>query len=425
MKPENLRIAGRRSALLLAAAVLSVCVFLATATNCFSYEYYSKYGVGLYAGEIVDMTVIPAKPKVFEDATVTVTARNLQDQNNEYLLSMFSAKDGQVLDENELTFKINPGKDITVSIAFSPTRIGKYTIVAKLYDKYKSVLYSERVLDVEVVSEIGPFDVQLDVLSRNIRPGYEIPLLISLKHMGMSGTDVKVSVYMDCADGGRYKDFSVFVDGGGKVDKTFSIQACEQEGYHEITAKVVMFDSVLAQSTGNVFIRESQKDIYVRAPDRIEARKGSSKVFDVYVRNDYNITVHNLKLALVGLPEGWLYISPGNVASIDANESALFVVNMTIPADAAAIEYPLVVSVGCDETLTQKESMLKVLQPGAVYTRPAGEALPYDSALLKAAAVVIVVAVAAVVVWHFRNMRVSGARKTVLAKVKDMIRANE
>jgi hypothetical protein len=397
------------------------------APHGFSYEYYSRYGNSTFEGEVAIVSVDPAKPMVMEDAVATIAVRNLQDHQNDYVLRTFVSKDGQVLEENEFAFNLNANKDMSMTLMFSPTKIGTHTVVAKLYDKYKTVLYSEKVLDVDVSSEIGPFDVQLDVLSRTIRPGYEIPLLLTMKNMGTSGTDVKVAISMDCASQGQiYKDFSVFLEGLGSLDKSLSISACSEQGYHEVTAKIVMFGGVLAQSVSSVFINNTQHATYVRTPKIIEVRNGSSKVFDIYIRNDDKDIMNNVLVALNGLPPEWLSIAPKYVASIAPNDSAMFIVNVSVPADADSGEYPFTISLGSDETLSQTESVLKVIEVAGGGTQAAGQEAPaYSTDFVQAAAALVLVGVIAVVVWWFVKMRPSKSRRTILMKVKDMIRANE
>jgi len=418
----------RGGALLLVVAMLSACFFLAMAPAGLSYEYYSNYGNGSFAGEVASVSVSPSKPLVMEDATITVAARNLQNQQNDYVLRTFVSKDGQVLEENDFTFSLNAMKGTSMTLMFSPTKIGTYSVVAKLFDKYKTVLYSEKVLDVDVSSEIGPFDVQLDVLSRTIRPGYEIPLLLTMKNTGTSGTDVQVAISMDCAGQGRiYKDFSVFLEGLGMLGKSLSIPACSEEGYHEITAKIVMFNGVLAQSTSSVFINSTQRNVYLRAPQYVEIVKNSSKVFDVYIRNDDAKAISNVRAIINGIPPEWLRIDPASVNTIEPNQSAIFIVNVSVPADAGSAEYPFTISLGGDETLSQTESVLNVIEAAGGGTQAAGQEAPAYSAsfALQAAAALVLAGAIAVVAWWFVEMRPSKSRRIILMKVKDMIRADE
>jgi len=419
----------RRSALPLSIAIaaLSVCIFLAAAPRGFSYEYYSSYGNKTLEGEVAGVSVNPAKPFVLEDAVVTVAVRNLQNHNNEYVLRTFVSKDGQVIEEKEFAFNLNANKEMSMTFAFSTTKVGKHSVVAKLYDSYKAVLYSEKILEVEVFSEIGPFDVQLDALSHTIRPGYEIPLLLTMKNMGLSGTDVQVEISMECTAQGRiHKDLSLFLEGLGRLDKSLSISACSEEGYHEIAAKIVMFDGVLAQSSTTVFINNTEYPMYVRAPKIIEARMGFPKVFDIYVRNDGEDDMNNMRALLNGLPAEWLSIMPKYVTTIAPAGSAIFIVNVSVPADADAGDYPFMISLGGDETLAQREAVLEVIEAGAPEARPAWEALPYDAGLaLQAAAALALAGVIAFAVWRFSKMRPYGSRRAALEKIKDMIRANE
>lgn len=398
------------------------CAFAAAAQCGLSYEYYSKYNASV-GGEIAAITVDPAKPLVMEDTTATVGARNPQNRQNDYLLKIVVSRAGRVVEESDFTFSLNAGKELSVSFPFSPTGIGGHSVVAKLYDKYGTVLHSEKVLDFVVSSEVGPFDVQLDVLSRNIRPGYDIPMMLTLKNMGTSGTDVQVAVSMECgSQGSVYKDLFVYVGGAGSLDKSLSLPACNEEGQHEVSAKIVMFGGTLAQSTSSVFINSTQRPAQLRAPKYIEAAKGTSKVFDIYVRNDDGEDVNNVRVMLNGVPAGWISVEPKSVPSIAPNGSAMFLVNVSVPPDAEAAEYPFTVSLGGDEVLAQQESVLSVIgAAGALPAVASGGYGQYDA--LRLAAAVVIVAAAAF--WLSRKRQASVSRKVILMKVKDMVRANE
>lgn len=365
----------RVCALLFVFVMASAFFFLAMAPHGFSYEYYSEYN-NKSLGEVVDISVNPAKPKVLDDTVATVVVHNLKDYSNEYTLRIFVSMGGQVIEQNDITFSLNANKNMSMTMDFLPTKIGTYSVIAKIFNKDTTALYSEKVLDVEVVSDIGPFDMQLDVLSHTLRPGYVIPLLLSMKNMGIRGTDVDVSITMDCASQGRiYKDFSVYLGGNGELQKTVSLSACSDKGYHEITAKILMLGGVVAQSTSSVFINDTQYNIYVRCPDFIEIGKGFSKNFDVYVMDDDNRLVNNLRAIISDLPQDWLSITPESVASIRPNESAIFVVNISAPPDAASAEYPFTISIGGDEVLMQRDAVLNIFEVGGA-TQNASEPQP-------------------------------------------------
>jgi len=422
---EHVRTQG--SALLLAVALTSAFFFLATAPHGLSYEYYSKYSNNSL-GEIVSISTSPAIPKVLDDTVVTVNVHNLKDYANDYTLRIFVSKDGRVVEQDDITFNLNTERNMSMSVEFVPIEIGRYTVVAKMFNKDTTELYSEKATDVEVVSDIGPFDVRLDVLSRTIRPGYDIPLLLYMKNMGTSGTDVNVSIKMDCTSQGRiYKDFAVYLKGNGELQKSVSMPVCNEKGYHDVSAKIAMFGGVLAQSTSSVLINDTQRPIYVRWPTLIEIQKGTSKLFDMRVRDDDTGPMSNLRAVINGLPEEWLSIDPALVATIKPNESALFIVNVSVPSSAASDEYPFTISVGGDEALVQKDSALKVIDASVSALDVAGpNAAPsIDTQLLEIVAVAAAAAVAAVAIWKLGKSQRSDSKRIILMKMKDIIKANK
>lgn len=377
-------------------------------------------------GEVYSIYIEPAEPMVFEDFIINLDVRNTGDKLNEYVLDIFISKDGQVKDENHFTFHLHPNKGIIFSPTFMPISVGKYKIVTKLYDKYKTILYDTKIAEIDVISDVGPFDLSLDVITRKVRPGYEIPLIVRMKNIGVKGTDIKIAVSINCFEQRDiYKDFFVFLKGSGEVDKSLTIPACNEEGSRDVTAKLILFNYVYAESLSQVFINHTYYDFYAEFPKLIKIRQGESKVFDVLVKNTAEITVNNLRLMIEHIPLEWIRITPPTIINIKPGESAMFIVNISVPQDATIIEYPITMMIGSDETLVQKDSTLEVIT-GEVVPE---ELVPLISKELQKKLIIIfvigIVVVALIVAWR----KLKGKRGRVyekekaeaLGKVKDMI----
>lgn len=378
-------------------------------------------------GEVYSIDIEPVEPMVFEDFIINLGVRNTGDELTEYVLDVFVSKDGQVKYENHFTFQLHPNKGIIFSPTFMPISVGKYKIVTKLYDKYKAILYDTKIEEIDVVSDVGPFDLSLDVITRKVRPGYEIPLIVRMKNIGIKGTDIKIAVSINCFEQRDiYKDFFVFLKGSGEVDKSLTIPACNEEGSRDVTAKLILFDYVYAESLSQVFINHTYYDFYAEFPKLIKIRQGESKVFDVLVKNTAGITINNLRLMIEHIPLEWIIITPPTIISIKAGESAMFIVNISVPRDATIIEYPITMMIGSDETLVQKDSTLEVITAEVVGPEEPVLLIPKE---LRNKLIIVFVAgiavVALIVAWRKskgkRGRMYEKEKAEALGKVKDMI----
>lgn len=399
--------------------LFAVLVFSLVVSPAFSEE-------GVPQGEIYSIYIDPEHPIVLDDFAINIGVRNKADNDIEYSLDMFIIKDGQVKDESSFTFQLDSDKGILFSPTFAPISVGQYEIVVKLYDKYKSVLYDTEISQIDVVSDIGPFDLIIDVLSRTVMPGDDVPLIVRMKNAGIKGTDVKIDVSMDCINqSSSHKEFFVFLGQKESLDKSLTIKACNEEGLHDVTAKLLLFDTIFVESLNQIFVNRTYFDYEVRTPNIIEIRQGEYEVFDVYIKNTAEVTVHNLKLAIENIPLEWISVNPSTIIKIEPNETAMFIVNVSIPADAPAETYPLVISVGSDETLIKQDSNLKIItgripaaEEGVDKPLVISKELQYKLVVL----VIVVIVIGALIVSFKRSKsRKFGHSGGMLGELKDII----
>jgi len=357
MKPKIMQIGKLRQSAQSSFALFFSLVFIIS-----TLFFLSTIQIAFAEGEVYSVSVDPKEPLILEEFIINIGVRNTGDELEEYVLNVFVSKNGQVKDENSFTFSLQPNRGMIFSPTYIPTSIGQYEIVIKLYDKYKNVLYQTKISDITVISDIGPFDLVLDVLSRTVRPSDEVPLILYMRNAGVKGTDVRVSLSMDClGQEDMHKDFSVFLQGGGELEKSLTITACDEEGRRDITAKMILFDHAFAESVNEIFINRTYKNFNLEFPKSIKIKQGESKVFDVFIKNIANVAFNNLRLIIENLPLGWTEVNPSIIVNTKPNETAMFIVNISVPKDATAAEYPIRIAVGCDETLVQEDSTLTVI----------------------------------------------------------------
>jgi hypothetical protein len=372
---------------------------------------------------IYTVSVDPENPLILEDLKINVGVQNTGTESGDYALDVFVIKNGQIKYDTSFEFSLRPGKGVLFSPTFTPASIGEYEIVTKIYDKYRSVLYHTKLLKIEVTSDIGPFDLELDTLSKTVIPGRDIPLIVRMKNAGFKGTDVKIAVEMDCINQSDVrKEFFVFLGQGSTLDKSFTIKTCDEEGLRDITSKLILFDTTLVESLSQVFLNRDHVDFEVTTPKILEIRQGGHEIFDVYLKNTAEVTVTNLKLAIENIPLDWFSVNPSTIVKIEPNETAMFIVNVSIPNNAPTERYPIVIAVGSDQTLIEHASSLDIISGYLVDQESEEDTLEpkeiqYESIII----FVGVVAVIALIVILRRDRRPQSHDKRRLLKIKDMI----
>jgi len=166
------------------------------------------------------------------------------------------------------------------------------------------------------------------------------------------------------------KRIFIFLESGKTLKKLTDITACQETGLHRIYSSLILWNKIWASSIDQIFINNTYSELEIKSPEIIEVRQNESKVFDVEVKNVADTTINNLKLVIEHIPLQWGSIKPDVVASVKPNETAVFIVNVTIPEDAEVREYPAEISIAGTETLTKEETTLKVLSVTSFSTTP-------------------------------------------------------
>ncbi|MBI4009701.1 MAG: hypothetical protein HY361_00705 [Candidatus Aenigmarchaeota archaeon] len=313
-------------------------------------------------GVIYTLTASPHEPIVFEDLALSMGVNNPDTNTQNYKLKLIITKGGQVKHQEEFTFSLKPGNGITFSPTYVPDDIGDFEIIAKLYDSLEVELRDLKVITVSVISEIGPFDLDVDVASNVIRPATKVPVILSLANMGDKATDVQVKLEMPCENQPPItQDFFIFLWAGAVVDRTIAMDTCNEVGLHEILASIILFNKTWISSLDQFFINETFIELLFDLPEVIQVKAGQSKIIDLTVKNTGNIIIRNLKLLIPRIPPQWVKITPNNIIETEPEETVLFLINITIPSNITSSKFPIGISAAADETLTRKEATFEVL----------------------------------------------------------------
>lgn len=371
-----------------------------------------------YDGKIYSLFYEPIETVILDSLTISMGVQNTGEEFNAYLLKLYITKDGRVLYETSFTFQLQPTEAVTFSPTYVPEELGRYQIVVELFDQYELEKYDSRSLSFYVISDIGPFDLSLDVLTRTVKPGEELPMIIKLTNMGEHGIDVKVKVTVNCYQQTDIRnDFFVYIDGRSSLDRYLSMQTCEEVGLHDVSSQILVFNKTWVDSTNTFFTSDTYVELKMRPPEEIELMQGSSELVEIFVDNIADIAVSDLRLVVEDIPLGWFSTKPSSIIRVRPNERVLFLLNISIPMDAQTKEYHITILAAADEVIRREDSTLKVLPASTA----AVEVTPRVIDIYLYAFVGLLIAVIAMLLWKMQKGRRYG-REEALRKIRDVVK---
>lgn len=323
-------------------------------------------------GQVYSITISPKDPVVFDSVSISIGAKNPSNKAIQYRLELLVTKDGEIKQSVPFTFTLQPQEGTFVSPTFKPDDIGEYEVVAKLSDIFGD-LKDIQIRKFRVVSEIGPFDISIDVPSKLVLPGSRTPLILTLANMGEKATDVQVRVTMECQnERDIVQEFFIFLFPGAVQDKQIASDTCRESGAHDITASVIIFNKTWITAVNQIFLNESTIDFDFELPDLIAVKAGESTIFDLKITNNGNSVVDNIRLLIVKIPKEWQQITPASIVQMNPGQSVLFLVNITPPANTPATELELGISAASDQFLKRKETKFRIVSFGGALPQEAG-----------------------------------------------------
>jgi hypothetical protein len=313
-------------------------------------------------GKIISLTVAPKDPLVYDPITATIGVNNPSDKEMSYKLEFLVTKDGEILLSTPFTFTLQPGLGIFFSPSFVSKDIGQYEMVAKLSDQYGLKTMDIQLKKINVISEIGPFDIAIDSPSDVIYPGTKIPLILTLANMGEKATDIQVRVTVECNNGPDIEqEFFVFMYPGAVQDRQITSDTCNEKGPHDVTASVIVFNKTWISALNQIFLNEPTIGLNFEPPQSVMLRAGKSAIFDVRVTNTGEQSADNLQLLLQKIPREWVQITPAKVVTVEKGQTVIFIVNITPPADTLPGEIKSDFSAAADQVLERRETGFTVL----------------------------------------------------------------
>ncbi len=310
--------------------------------------------------EIHSLDYSPSEPVVLENMSISVGIQNNGITTENLKLKIFITKDGIIKHQTFFEFDLQPGKTVSFSFPYVPDDIAEHEILAKLYDKYETELYDSEILRFNVISLLGPFDLFLDIPTRTIKPGDELPVILRMVNNGNKGTDVKIRVEVLCVNQTLFYDFVIFLEPKSRLEKIISMPACKEDGLYTVSSNLILFNRSWISSMNQFFVNKTFFELTLISPETIEVERGESKTFDILVKNSADSNITNLILIIEKIPSEWYEIKPSLIKDVEPNEMVVFIVTLSIPEDASAKEYPVTFDAASNEVYKKENSVLKI-----------------------------------------------------------------
>ncbi|MBI2005185.1 MAG: hypothetical protein HYS80_00275, partial [Candidatus Aenigmarchaeota archaeon] len=153
---------------------------------------------GTSGGEIFGLSISPAKPLFGEEARLSVGVKNIEKTTTSYKLVYIIIKDGLVKLTSDIDFTLLSNGTITLTPSFIPDDLGEHQLILELYDESGRELLDTVTKKFDVVSEIGPFDLAINMPTSIISPGESVPAILTIGNLGEKGAELNVNVNIKC-----------------------------------------------------------------------------------------------------------------------------------------------------------------------------------------------------------------------------------
>jgi hypothetical protein len=313
------------------------------------------------SGEILSVEHQPDVPKIFERFAITTVARNNGKEKNNYLLSIQIAKDGQVKYNDELTFSLLPDKSVSLSPDYNPEDVGEHQIVIRLYSMDKSKLYDEKIFNFIVWSDVGPFDLEVDMPSHIIGLGDSLPATVIIKNVGISGTDIGLNLELRCKSGRIItNDMYFLVENSSYTKKEVIMSTCGEVGQHSLVTSLVLYNKSLLISKNQFYVNETMPKVLMNTQTLLKAKAGERTNFSIELTNPNNFDLINIEPFVYGMPPDSLSISPPRFNLLEPNETVIFTATTNLPENTEAKDYGITIGIGGDNVFYKNDAVLSV-----------------------------------------------------------------
>ncbi len=310
-------------------------------------------------GIISNLAYSPQEVFALSDTKMEIGVENNGDKSQDYKLVVSVITEGLVESEQKFSFGLIPGEKKKFSSEFVPRSIGYYQIIARLYDENEIDLYDTEVASFNSLSEIGPFDLNIEIPTKIVRPNSRVPVVINLENKGVKSTDVELQVKLNCAKTLK-ETFYELAEAGSQIEEIFSFQSCPTTGVYEVVADVMLFNKTWISSSSQLIIDNYITELSFQPPMEIYAESGKSSLFMVEVDNIGDKEIDSLKLIVTRIPSDWIQVSPPETRNLRPKGEAIFVVNITIPPFTKNRDINFTFIATAVDTQVEQRSVMKI-----------------------------------------------------------------
>jgi len=408
-------------AILIVFGILSMIIYKLPITGKF--EAISGFENSDLSGEILSAKYDPKEPKILERLTITAVVKNNGKEKNNYLLELKITKNGQLKYGDEFTFSLPPGNEMSFSPTYTPDDFGDHTIFLRLHDKNKTKVYDEKILTFVAQSDVGPFDLEVDLPSHIIGLGDSLPVTILITNMGARGSDIGLNLDLycrSCVDSKKIsKSIQIFLNGSSDVKKQFFLRTSGDVGMHVLVASIVLYDRELVSSKNQFYVNATMPKILISTQYWIKAEAGKKTIFGIEITNENGVDIKNIKPFIYGIPPDWISIEPSSFNILKPTDSVVFTATLDVPENAEIKSYETVIGIGSDNAFSKKEVILSITGAVTVFELPS---TAYGFLSNYWIHIVLIVALIVVLFLFYKSRRKGQGqdRRTILRKIRDV-----
>jgi len=291
----------------------------------------------------VDIFISPDKPRILQKMEIrAVVASNVRE---DLFLELIVVEDGKTNKYQSYQFSLGEGDSSEYKFTYTPTSIKKQNIVANLYNSDKTTLFDSKIIEFTPESDIGPFDVEIDLPTNFVPKGKELPVTVKMINFGSKDVDVNLVADILCfKEPNIRRDLFLKINSSSDLEKNLIMPTCNEEGQHSIKAALVAYGEEHVSAKSQYFERDFLKRIDYLVPDTITVAENSSREVNIIYKNEENVIVTDIKPFVFGIPSSWFTITPSFVPSIKRGDSTVAIIKFSIPENTEGT-YPILIGV--------------------------------------------------------------------------------
>lgn len=306
----------------------------------------------------VTVSIFPEKPKVLEKMDIEMKVTSEKERG--FFLELMIVQNGKTNKYSNYTFSLDAGDSNAFVLTYTPIGIEKENIVVNLYSSDRKILYDSKIMEFKAESDIGPFDIEIVPLTNFVQRGEELPFVVRMNNFGLKGTDVNLTVIIDCLNAPDIEQSSfIYLNTSEKLEKDFISPTCNETGQHRITASVFIYGVEFVSSKSQYFETDNLSHLDFSVPDLITVAENSSYMLNLKYTNNNKETLIDIEPIVFGIPSSWFNVSPLIIPEIKSGDFAVAIITFNVPKNSVG-SYPLLIGASGDSLFSKRSIELRV-----------------------------------------------------------------